>query len=167
MYYSILGPMTCRQHWGSHRRGKRVEEVFGDLQFEKEVTEIARPFLDASRPETAQIGFRSRFAHDYIDSAFDSTLWDVYRDLVERANVYWSTFCAAFQRDIVARDHVPLAHSQPSRWFAFICLLLGENSSPCKRTLAVPLSPWCTNHWQPLGLKRSNEWFKSPSKGTE
>ncbi len=52
----------------------RVEEVFGDSQFEKKVTEITRPCLDASRPETAQIGFTSRFAHDYIDSAFDSTL---------------------------------------------------------------------------------------------
>ncbi len=100
-----MGPLICRQNWGSHWRDKRVEEVFGDSQFEKEVTEIARPFLDASRPETAQIGFTSRFAHDYIDVAFDSTLSDVYMDLLEREKVYLSTFCAPFQRGRVARDH--------------------------------------------------------------
>ncbi len=105
------------------------------------MTEIARPFLDASCPETAQIGFTSRFAHDYIDSAFDSTISDVYKDLVERENVYLSTFCAAFQRGTVARDHLPLARFQPSHYFAFICPLIGENSSCYKRTLAVPLSP--------------------------
>jgi hypothetical protein len=51
---------------GSYQQYERVKEVFSDSQFEKEVTEIARPFLDASRPETAQIGFTSGCAHDYI-----------------------------------------------------------------------------------------------------
>ncbi len=105
------------------------------------VTDIARQFFDASRPKTAQIGFTSCFAHDYIDSAFNPTLSDVYKDLVERENVYLSTVCAAFQRGTVARDHVPLACFRLSRYFAFICPLIRENSSCYKQTLAVPLSP--------------------------
>ncbi len=74
MYESYLGLTICRQNWESHWRDERVKEVFGNSQFEKEVTENARLFLDASHPVIAPIGFMSRFACDYIKSAFDSIL---------------------------------------------------------------------------------------------
>jgi hypothetical protein len=56
--------VICRQNWWSHWQDERVKEVFDNSQLEKEVTEIARPFLDASRPVTAQIGFTSCFVYD-------------------------------------------------------------------------------------------------------
>jgi hypothetical protein len=46
-----------------------------------------------------------------------------------------------FEKGTVAKDYAPLARFKPSCFFAFVCLLLGEYYSSCKRTSAVLLSP--------------------------